>query len=137
MASKSRFGLFSQAPPLAIGDDSLFRSKQGNYSFIQQYGAKTESQNLNPGTYLLVIIEQEWARMPLLAIPKAFTPVIDILILKKWTICTIKSFIRHLISTKGSSSLEVALIIWQRYLTNIRIKILHLNKGQREMRQAE
>jgi hypothetical protein len=78
VASKSRFGLFSQAPPLAIGDDSLFRSKQGSYSFIQQYGAKTESQNLNPGTCLLVLIEQEWARMLLSAIPKASMPVIDI-----------------------------------------------------------
>lgn len=29
VAAKSRFGLFSQPPPLAIGDNSLGRSKQG------------------------------------------------------------------------------------------------------------
>ena len=50
VATKSRFGLFSQPPPLAIGDGSLFRTKQGSYLFIQLDEVKTESLFLNPGT---------------------------------------------------------------------------------------
>lgn len=34
VASKSRFGLFSQPPPLAIGDDSIYKTKQGIYLLI-------------------------------------------------------------------------------------------------------
>lgn len=29
LVTKSRFGLFSQPPPLAIGDEPLFKQKQG------------------------------------------------------------------------------------------------------------
>lgn len=29
LATKSRFGLFSQPPPLAIGDEPMFKQKQG------------------------------------------------------------------------------------------------------------
>ena len=28
IASKSRFGLFTQPPPLAVGDDSAYKAKQ-------------------------------------------------------------------------------------------------------------
>lgn len=35
-ASKSRFGLFSQPPPIALGDDSYYNSKTGTFTSIQQ-----------------------------------------------------------------------------------------------------
>ena len=34
-ATKRRFGLFSQPPSIAIGDDSYFNSKTGTLSLIQ------------------------------------------------------------------------------------------------------
>jgi hypothetical protein len=40
VASKSRFGLFNQPPPLAVGDDSLFKQKQGNCIIIQHVEGK-------------------------------------------------------------------------------------------------
>ena len=33
-AKKKRLGLFSQPPPLAIGDDSAYKQIQSNYMFI-------------------------------------------------------------------------------------------------------
>lgn len=35
VASKRRFGLFSQPPPLAVGDDSSFRASSRTFSIIQ------------------------------------------------------------------------------------------------------
>lgn len=137
VAAKSRFGLFSQPPPLAIGDDSLFRTKQGSYLFIQLDEVKTESLFLNQGTCSLVPIDQEWIEKGLLILPKASTPAINISILKKWTTYTIKNSIRDLKSTRGSSSLRVASTKRQSCPTSILTKNLCLKKGQREMRRAE
>lgn len=35
MSSRKRFGLFSQPPPIALGDNSLYPSKTGSYNLIQ------------------------------------------------------------------------------------------------------
>lgn len=44
LATKSRFGLFSQPPPLAIGDEPVFKQKQGTSVTIQPGAAKTGSR---------------------------------------------------------------------------------------------
>lgn len=41
LATKSRFGLFSQPPPLAIGDEPVFKQKQGTSVAIQPGAGKT------------------------------------------------------------------------------------------------
>lgn len=42
-ASRRRFGLFSQPPPLGLGDDSQYISKQRTDCFIQSRRAKMAS----------------------------------------------------------------------------------------------
>jgi hypothetical protein len=50
--SRSRFGLFSQPAPIALGD-TKYAGKAGNYSLIQSAKARTASQSLNLGTFSL------------------------------------------------------------------------------------
>jgi len=42
-ATKRRFGLFSQPPPIAIGDDSYFNSKTGSCTLMQREKVRMES----------------------------------------------------------------------------------------------
>jgi hypothetical protein len=42
-ASRRRFGLFSQPPPLGLGDDSQYLSKQRTHDLMQSRRAKTAS----------------------------------------------------------------------------------------------
>jgi hypothetical protein len=55
-ASKRRFGLFSQPPSTAIGDDSPFRTKIGTSSFTQREREKTASPSLFLETCCLDLI---------------------------------------------------------------------------------
>jgi hypothetical protein len=43
IASKRRFGLFSQPPPIGLGDDSIFPPKAGTIKFIKRRRGKMAS----------------------------------------------------------------------------------------------
>ena len=55
VASKRRFGLFSQAPPIAVGDDGEYKKLVRTVSLIQTFEAKMESQSQKLLTCLQVV----------------------------------------------------------------------------------
>lgn len=73
VASKRRFGLFSQPPPIAIGDDSAFPSKIGAPSSIQPKKERTANQSPSPATCWQDPIEVESTGKLLSRSRKAFT----------------------------------------------------------------
>jgi hypothetical protein len=73
VASKRRFGLFSQPPPIAIGDDSAFPSKIGEPTFIQPKKEKTANQSPFPATCWQDPIEAELIGKLLFKSRKVFT----------------------------------------------------------------
>jgi hypothetical protein len=106
VASKSRFGLFNQPPPLAIGDDSPYRNKKSNHRIIQFLKARTGSPLPNPATYWQDRTVQELIKRASSSRLQAYTLETFIWIHKKLTPNIISNFIPVLKFMSWSLSLQ-------------------------------
>jgi hypothetical protein len=111
VASKSRFGLFSQPPPLAIGDDSLFRSQRRSYPLIKPAKVKTASRKHSQETCWLDLIGLELIRKATFSQHR-----VSMLVTCTWTPrrsmpAIIKSSIRDQQSMSSSSNQQVDAIL--------------------------
>jgi hypothetical protein len=78
VASKRRFGLFSQPLSTAIGDGSPYKQKLGNLAIIKFISGRMENPLLFQETSWPVQTVLESAKRVLLNLPEAFISVINI-----------------------------------------------------------
>ena len=143
-SSKRRFGLFSQPPSTAIGDDSPFKQKHGMIMFTQPGRDKTVSLSLCRETCFPEPIVQASKEGASSTFRRASTKAINTSTLKRSITLTSLNYTRNLLFTSSSSNPHPAkkhstsfLDKDPNTLSHMSTKILSRKSGQPKTTQAE